>query len=151
MRVRRVGRVTRERCRTCGRSIKLYASRSIVAATRERPDECELTSSFLLIIRPPFMRDPGTVIICRCEDGNAAGRISRRTDLWVAVEQTDGVEKVPVIAGIGTKTWFFAASAATECTRRPVVPAFAGIKNGLVHLKSGRVDDPELLRIYSLD
>ena len=48
--------------------------------------------------------------------------------LWVAVAQTDGVEKVPVIAGIGTKTWFFTASAATECTRRPVVPAFAGIE-----------------------
>ena len=45
MRARRVGRVIKERCRACVCSIKLYASRPTVAATRERTDECELALS----------------------------------------------------------------------------------------------------------
>ena len=72
MRVRRVGRVIRERCRACVRSKKLYASRPIVAATRERPDECGLALT-PDDHRPRSRATLGGSLFVRREDRDATG------------------------------------------------------------------------------
>ena len=121
MRVRRVGRVIRERCRACVRSKKLYASRPIVAATRERPDECELA------LIPAY--HPGPV-----PERPSGGRLSApsrniATQPFVGSERPEqrSLLNPVVFAGIGTYTSFKSGSAATECARRVVPPGLLAV------------------------
>ena len=120
----------------CVRSKKLFASRRIGAATRERPDECELA------LTPAY--HPGLVPE-RPSDGRlSATGPKTATQPFVGSEQRALLKPV-VFAGIGTYTSF---AFGIGCDRMSPASSTAGIICGyysFVRSFAGGVNDPELL------